>query len=255
MSQDGDNGKDTLLLEDETIRHGFVIFPKSLIYARNLSAEAKMLYGVLVGYAFEKDHCFPGLDRLCEDMGLTANTLRLRMNELKAAAILKVKRRGQGKTNVYIIADLRNAKFEYQKSSASRNAIPKHLETQNLRTKNRIEEVESVEEVEEEKDSNPPDSTNFDEVFEVMRHHMKWFGGEFSDEATPEQSAGRAFKLWRKSGLDVEEFIDIMQEARKKTKVYTGSIKKKSSKATGTFTKNKMPYFFSVLEDLLGLKK
>ena len=39
----------TLLIEDQSLRHGFIQLPKAILYARNLSRHAKILYAVLLG--------------------------------------------------------------------------------------------------------------------------------------------------------------------------------------------------------------
>jgi Helix-turn-helix domain len=104
--------QNTLILEDQSLRYGFVQLPKQILYARNISRDAKMLYAILLGYAWEKDQCFPGYKRLCEDMQASENFVRKCMRELEAAQLLKQKRRGLGKTNIYTLTDLRTARLE-----------------------------------------------------------------------------------------------------------------------------------------------
>ena len=104
----------TLLLEDQTLRYGFIQLPKQVLYARNLSRDAKLLYAVLLGYAWQEGRCFPGYRRLCEDMGASENMVRKYMRELEAVDLLRQKRRGLGKTNIYTLRDLRTAKIEVQ---------------------------------------------------------------------------------------------------------------------------------------------
>jgi hypothetical protein len=53
-----------------------------------------------------------------------------------------------------------------------------------------------------------------------------------------------------RSGLSMDEFIDIMNEARAVTKERMASIKKRNKEGD----KTKMAYFFSILEDRLGLR-
>jgi Helix-turn-helix domain len=102
----------TLVLEDQSLRHGFVQLPKMILYAQNLTRDAKLLYAVLLGYAWEKDRCFPGYRRLCRDMQASENMVRKYMRELEAVGLLSQKRRGLGKTNIYTLHDLRTAKIE-----------------------------------------------------------------------------------------------------------------------------------------------
>ncbi len=74
----------TLIFEDEEHNHGFIVLSKLILYADNLSKDAKILYAYLLGYAYEKDQCFPGYETLCKDMGASENTVRKFMRELEA---------------------------------------------------------------------------------------------------------------------------------------------------------------------------
>jgi hypothetical protein len=113
---------DTLVVEDQSLRYGFVQLPKQVLRARNLSRDAKLLYAVLLGYAWEEGRCFPGYARLCADMGASENAVRKYMRELQEVRLLSQKRRGLGKTNLYRLHDLRAAHLEVQEPQMSRTA-------------------------------------------------------------------------------------------------------------------------------------
>ncbi|HEU5200695.1 MAG TPA: helix-turn-helix domain-containing protein, partial [Ktedonobacterales bacterium] len=66
----------TLIIEDLSLYHGFVQLPKLVLYARNLSRDAKLLYAVLLGYAWQEQRCFPGYTRLCDDLDASENAVR-----------------------------------------------------------------------------------------------------------------------------------------------------------------------------------
>ena len=104
----------TLLIEDATLSHGFVLLPKLVLYARNLSRDAKLLYAVLLGYAWQEGRCFPGYTRLCDDLDASENMVRKYMRELEAVHLLSQRRRGLGRTNIYTLHDLRTSKIEVQ---------------------------------------------------------------------------------------------------------------------------------------------
>ncbi len=59
----------------------------------------------------------------------------------------------------------------------------------------------------------------------------------------------RALNLWRHSKLDQEEFLTLIREARRITLERSGSIRKKAEDYMGL--KNRAPYFFQVLQDLI----
>ena len=111
----GSNGKDafipepdTLIIEDQSLRYGFIQLPRQVLLARNLSHSAKLLYAVLLSYAWQEGSCFPGYGRLEEDMQGREQMVRKYMRELEAIGLVSQKRRGQGKTNIYILHDLKN---------------------------------------------------------------------------------------------------------------------------------------------------
>src|SRR5829696_8738803 len=91
---------DTLIVADQSLRLGFIQLPKLILYARNISRDAKMLYAILLGYAWQEGRCFPGYARLCFDMGASENSVRQYMRELEKVGLLSQRRRGLGKTNI-----------------------------------------------------------------------------------------------------------------------------------------------------------
>lgn len=100
---------DTLIVEDRALRLGFIQLPKLVLQARNLSRDAKLLYAILLSYAWQATRCFPGYRRLCNDMQASENMVRKYMRELEGLGLLSQKRRGLGKTNIYTLHDLRTS--------------------------------------------------------------------------------------------------------------------------------------------------
>jgi DNA-binding transcriptional ArsR family regulator len=58
---------------------------------------------MFLSYAWHNDFCFPGQDRLAEDMGMTRPRVTQLIGELEEAGLVSIQRRGQGKTNLYTI--------------------------------------------------------------------------------------------------------------------------------------------------------
>jgi hypothetical protein len=71
-----------------------------------LSLGAKALYALLKSYAWQDSTTHPGVKRMCRDAGCSDRTLKKFMDELVDAGLIEVKRRGQGKTNLYIFKAL-----------------------------------------------------------------------------------------------------------------------------------------------------
>jgi hypothetical protein len=313
----------TLLIEDPTLYHGFVQLPRLVLYASNLSRDAKLLYAVLLGYAWQEKRCFPGYGRLCDDLDASENMVRKYMRELEATHLLSQRRRGQGKTNIYILHDLRTAKIEVQehhkiavaepqeshdneetvekeianKESGLRDSMRSSMSKANGRNEHLFthsavfssakdsvlrslagKQTPAITSIEP--DSSPPQSREKNgksprqrkketaQVHQLAEKRVKppaWLSGyitdfsrEFHDEDAIPSNITRAAHLFERAGLDAETFIKQLYEARRVTQA-RANIRKRShageNLAWPTGYVNRMPYFFSVLEDVLGLKE
>ena len=78
------------------------------------------------------------------------------------------------------------------------------------------------------------------------------FAREFRDQASLKASTTRALTLYRRSGLGLEAFVDVLYQARAVTKERSASIRAAPVGDGAMPAKPKMAYFFAVLEDLLG---
>lgn len=85
----------TLQVANEALRHGFTIIPNYVLRAANLSRDAKLLYGILLSYAWQKGSCFPGYETLQKDMSCGSAQISRYIKELKVSGWLHVTRRGR----------------------------------------------------------------------------------------------------------------------------------------------------------------
>ncbi len=88
---------------DAATRGGFTQVPNFLLKSKNLTAGDKLAFAMLLSYAWQNDHCFPGQQRLGTDMGLHETNVRKHLKALEANGLLTIQRRGQGKTNIYTL--------------------------------------------------------------------------------------------------------------------------------------------------------
>jgi DNA-binding MarR family transcriptional regulator len=93
---------------------GFTQVPNMLWRSPELSNNAKVVYGQLLSYAWHNDMCFPGQERMAEDIGTSQPTIHRALRELEHSGWLEIQRRGQGKTNIYTL------KYIVHKSGRSR---------------------------------------------------------------------------------------------------------------------------------------
>lgn len=86
---------------DPVTRHGFTQVPNVVLTNKTISVGAKLAYAMLLKYSWSDDACFPGQQKLADDMGAAERSIRSYLKELEDAGILEVKQRGLGKTNLY----------------------------------------------------------------------------------------------------------------------------------------------------------
>ena len=80
-----------------------------------------------------------------------------------------------------------------------------------------------------------------------------WSSELHDAEHTP-SNISQAMRLYKASGLSEDAFVDRLYEARSITK-QRGNISKAAHADGVPGLKNKMPYYFAVLRDLLGLQE
>jgi biotin operon repressor len=85
------------------LQEGFTQIPNFILRDAKLSVGTKVAYAMFLSYAWHNDSCFPGQDRLAEDMGLSRSRVTQLITELEKSGLITIQRRGQGKTNFYKI--------------------------------------------------------------------------------------------------------------------------------------------------------
>ena len=81
--------------------HGFTQVPNHVLKSGKVSPGAKLAYAMLLSYAWQNDYCFPGQERLAGDIGCSVRSVVSYIAELEKKGFLAVKRRGQGRPNLY----------------------------------------------------------------------------------------------------------------------------------------------------------
>jgi Helix-turn-helix domain len=129
------NDDSNIVVENELLRRGFTSIP-NYIFGLPISSNAKLIYMALLSYAWTNRSCYPGLAKLCTDVSLSDKPVTKAIEELSNASLLEVKRRGQGKTNLYILKDFNFAPHA-PNGSEPRTGDSPNQESENLRIKNR----------------------------------------------------------------------------------------------------------------------
>ena len=115
-------------------------------------------------------------------------------------------------------------------------------------------EIESVGSVLKRGRGHPPKEA-YDENRERIFAYVNDFARELGDNAPLKSSVTRAYNLYRASGASIEMFTDAMYQAKSKTQEHSAAIRTKRADGDVWAPKAKMGYWFSVLEQELGLER
>jgi biotin operon repressor len=99
----------------------FVQTPVSVVRCRTLTPVQKTTYDVLRSYADATGTAYLGQARLAAEVGCSERTVRDAVHHLAAAGLVAVRRRGQGRTNLY---HLTRIPLRAPQSRADRQSLP-----------------------------------------------------------------------------------------------------------------------------------
>jgi len=100
-----DSAQDIILDGADLVsQKGYTLIPNFILYRKDLSGYAKLIYATILSYAWgTAKSAFPGQERLAADCGLGIATVKRHIKELIRTGCMTVLRRGQGRTNIYVL--------------------------------------------------------------------------------------------------------------------------------------------------------
>ncbi len=104
--EDASNEHNTIVVEDDLLKQGLTQVPNALLRWPGVTHGAKLTYALLLSYAWQLGSCFPGQEQLAQDLSVERKAVIRYLKELKDKQIIRVERRGMGKTNVYYLPKL-----------------------------------------------------------------------------------------------------------------------------------------------------
>ena len=113
--------KGQLRFEALVDRKGFTVAPNVVLTSPYLSCQERVLYLLLRHYARQDGQCFPGLQRLAEQMRTARTSLSPMLKHLQEVGLIAIHRRGQGETNTYSLPPITDAVAERLLSTADDN--------------------------------------------------------------------------------------------------------------------------------------
>lgn len=81
---------------------------------------------------------------------------------------------------------------------------------------------------------------------------MAGYSALFHDRTHERSNNTRVMRLWQESRIAEQAFVDILHEARRITQ-QRGNIDREATDGSPEGTKNRMPYYFKVVEDLVAM--
>lgn len=109
----------TIVVLNDALKHGFTQLPNYILRDKRLSFGARLAYAVLLSYAWQEERCFPGQQRMAEDLGTTDRSVRTFLNELKTCGYIDWKQQGLNRPNIYYILDYQPLKLEVERKPTS----------------------------------------------------------------------------------------------------------------------------------------
>lgn len=112
-----------VIIEDELLAAGFTQIPNLLLRRPDIAAGAKVVYMLLLSYAWQDQQTYPGQDRLAADMGATERSVITHLKQLRDAGLISIRRRGRGQTNIYTIHRLTGPAKSSEKSRSEKSSL------------------------------------------------------------------------------------------------------------------------------------
>jgi len=94
-----------IFIKDAALRSGFTQIPNYVLDDAELTYGSKHVYALLLSYAWQEGSCFPGQTGIAKKMGCSVRMIQRFLDELTDRGLIRVKRQGLGKTNLYYIED------------------------------------------------------------------------------------------------------------------------------------------------------
>jgi len=101
------------------LRAGFAALPYMVLRDVSLTMGARLIYAVLLMYAWQEGSCFPGQMRMSADVGISQRNLRRFLAELRDQGYISWRKHMPGGTNTYFIHDVKTK----LKTKAKRPAV------------------------------------------------------------------------------------------------------------------------------------
>jgi hypothetical protein len=335
LSQHVASPESTSRIVDANLRFGFAQVPRPVLRAKTLSPKAKLVYTLLLDYAWYADYSYPSQETMANELDISIDTVQRALEELRAYRLIEWRQQGQNLPNVYYFLPIEesalqnelacgNRKMRYPETADcgtndtntkntntkegypskirkadreesdyvnpaanssftdihvpmadERGGAPLHEPVDTRRSTTTAEGAEDHQsetvhrnlEFNEPRKNMPPADVHSIQSIHVphaartaaeetaiqtaIQGYIRDAAGKLHDEAPLKSSTTRAYNLYVRSGIQLNSFFDTLYDAEQETQRRSATIKK----VTSMGFKNRMAYFFAIVEDKLGLRQ
>lgn len=99
---------DEVRFRNEIKSIGFIQVSNLVLKDKRIKNSDFRLYCLLLSYAWSKDFCFPGINKLSKDIFFNQRSVSRILKRLSDLGLITIERRGRAKTNVYWIEDMKD---------------------------------------------------------------------------------------------------------------------------------------------------
>jgi hypothetical protein len=146
--------------------------------------------------------------------------------------------------------DAGNLQSRMRETRGQERTLPAPLPAGNVRSISESTQRLQTESLFEDSKGQPSGVDKYDQVRLAILPYAEDLARELNDQAPLASTTTRLTNLYRGSGLDLDTFVDLLIAARQITQERTSVIR--TPRPDGIGPKPKMPYFLTVLEDLIG---
>ena len=255
----GHNGDRRIVVRfgDEVLEAGFTTVPNLVLehYAALGITSDEMMFTIHVWqYWWTERDPYPSLATVAAKMGKSWRTAHRYAKSLQKKQMLRITHRdrddGGQSTSEYDFEPLINAVVQSARTARLEPSTPADTFGRGDLTDMAGEALTRASHEEDQELSRHMEVDNSKSITpnerKALTNLIQDIARELHDRAPLQSTVGRVLNLYRKSEVDFETFIGFIYVARARTQQRTPSIR-----AGDSGERNKVPYFFAVLEDLM----
>jgi len=129
MEENEKNNQIDIQIQDKWFEKGFTQIPNCVLKDTDITYQARILYAILLSYAWQKESCNPTQEKIANDLGVSVRTIRTLLNELRDKGLISWKKVSMGGHNTYLIRSLAERYTESDGDSDFRTMTEVHFRT------------------------------------------------------------------------------------------------------------------------------